>query len=179
MDLLKKGDKKAFHEIVETYYARLCAYAFNYVHVTQVSEDMVSDLLLHIWEKREKIAITASIQAYLFRGIHNACLNYIKLQQSRYVATDFSVVSDYYQEEYRIHEQTTPMDYLISDELSEQINSLIEALPGQCREIFRLSRLNGLKNDEIARQLGLSHNTVKVQIFRALNKLRKGLPEYL
>ncbi len=176
---IKNGNKHGFEILFRTYYSRLCAYACSFVSQNDIAEDIVAEVFLHFWEKRESLPVPDVVSAYLLQSVKNACLNYLSREKSRkqtisenelkYLELKMSYpVSDRY-----------PLGDLIGQELEEKIKQEIDKLPEQCREIFYLSRFEEMSHKEIALQLGISENTVKVQIYRALVKLKKGLEPYL
>ncbi len=179
LKLVSQGDKKSFEILFRTYYNRLCAYAISFVSRNDVAEDIVIDVFLKFWERRESLQITDSVSFYLFQAVKNSCINYLNREKYRKLTvsenevkllklkTDYSISDKY------------PLTDLIGRELEEKIRQEIEKLPEQCRQIFCLSRFEDLPHKEIAKKLGISENTVKVQIYRALVKLRNELKYYL
>ena len=174
-----KGNKKVFEILFRTYYNRLCAYAASLVSRTDLAEDLVTDVFLKLWEKRDSINITDSISSYLFRSVKNSCINYLERERSRkYIVSENEVNLINLKLEYPVSDKH-PLTNLIGKELEERIKIEIEKLPGQCREVFYLSRFEDLSHKDISEKLGISENTVKVQIYRALVKLRQELKDYL
>lgn len=176
VDSLKKGNHKSFELVFKTYYSRLCTYAFDYTKQLETAEDIVKDFFLDFWQNREKITIKTSMSGYLFRSVHNACINYLEREKQKnktLLVDDITVV------ELKIRQPLSP-DYpvgnILAKELEEQINLQIEKLPPQCRQIFMLSRFEGLSHKKISAKLNISENTVKVQIFRALKNIKEALP---
>jgi len=180
-ELLKSaftGNKKAFEILFRKYYGRLCAYAVSFVSQNETAEDLVTEVFLNLWEKKETVQINDSVSAYLFRSVRNSCLNYLTREKSRrLMVSEHELTLHQIKMEYALSEN--PPDRLMDEELQKKISEEIEKLPEQCREIFQLSRMEELSHKEIAKKLGISENTVKVQIYRALIKLRNGLKDYL
>jgi RNA polymerase sigma-70 factor, ECF subfamily len=175
MDSIKKGNHKSFELVFKTYYAKLCVYAFDYTRQMETAEDLVKDFFVDFWDNRENITVNASLSGYLFRSVHNTCINYLKRNKERNqtsLTDDFSAIEiklkTPFLEEY-------PIGNIYAKELEEQLKIQLEKLPEQCREIFRLSRFEELPHKKIAEKLNISENTVKVQIFRALQKLKATL----
>ena len=174
-----KGNKKAFEILFRTYYQRLCAYAVSFVSQNDVAEDIVTEVFLKLWEKRETLNINDSVSSYLFRAVKNACINFLTREKTKlHTISENEVNLLNLKIKYPISDNI-PLTDLIEEELAERIKEEIEKLPDQCREIFYLSRFEKLSHKEIAKKLGISENTVKVQIYRALIKLRSGLKHYL
>lgn len=173
---IKNGEHAAFEYIFKRYYQRLCIYAYDYTKQQEIAEDIVKDFFLHFWENRKNICISTSLSGYLFRSVHNACINYLTREKRK---NNTSLVEDLTVVELKIRQPLSadyPVGNLLARELEEQINNQIEKLPPQCKEIFKLSRFDGLSHKKIAKKMNISENTVKVQIFRALTKLRNALP---
>ncbi|WP_423128759.1 RNA polymerase sigma-70 factor [Gaoshiqia sp. Z1-71] len=181
-ELLKsvyKGNKKGFEILFRTYYKRLCAYAVSFVSQNDLAEDIVTDVFLKLWERRETLDISESVSSYLFRSVKNACINYLNREKSRkHTISENEISWLNLKINYPVSDKY-PLSELIGRELEEKIREEIEKLPEQCREIFYLSRFEELSHKQIAEKLGISENTVKVQIYRALTKLRSGLKHYL
>ena len=170
---IRLGDSKAFEYIFKSYYSSLCRYACDLLKNADQAEEVVQDTLIRIWENRRKLHINTSIKSYLFRSVHNQCINLIKhlhvvKKQSdkhlKEVMSDFEITL--------MSEDEFTLDTFFYDGLENDIEKAIQSLPEQCRKIFRMSRFEMLSYEEIARKLCISVNTVKTQIRRALEKLR-------
>ena len=169
---LKNGDEWAMEEIFITHYINLCNYAYGFVKDKSDSEDIVSEGMVWVWENRQQLKINTSLKAYLYRFIHNRCVNFIEHKR---VVNKYSeqVVVLYKDELHRVAEDSNhPLNQILADETGSRITKAIESLPPQCRDIFKLSRYTGLKNKEIAEKLKLAETTVKKQISVALKKIR-------
>ena len=175
VDSIRRGNSKSFELVFKTYYPRLCAYAYDYTRQLEAAEDLVKDFFLHFWNHRETLEIKSSLSGYLFRAVHNQCVNYLQRQKK----IKFEVPSDNLcLIELKLKRPFTadyPIGNLLARETEAQILEAIENLPEQCREIFKLSRFEELSHKKIAEQLNISECTVKVQIYRALKKIRKVL----
>ncbi|QGY42416.1 RNA polymerase sigma-70 factor [Maribellus comscasis] len=176
VESLKKGNQKSFELVFKTYYTRLCTYAFDYTRQLETAEDLVKDFFLNLWQNREKIEIKTSLSGYLFRSVHNLCLNYLERQKKK----NPEIPSDnLYLIELKQKQPFTP-DYpignLLASEMEGQILEIVDKLPEQCREIFKLSRFEELPHKKIAEKLNISERTVKTQIYRALKKIKEAIP---
>lgn len=176
---LKKDNPAVFEYLYSQYYAGLCIYATRYTREKSSAEEVVHETFVRLWERRGSIEITDTVAGYLFRSVQNNALNYLKRLQikNKYneaysqrlkAAEDFFTIS-----------QETGQSILLAKELESRILEAVEALPEQCKEIFKLSRFAGLKNHEIAKKRKVTINTVQKQISIALEKLRKSLGSYL
>lgn len=140
----------------------------KYVRDEQIAEEIVQEVFINIWERRESLTITTSIKSYLFTAIRNRSFNYLKLQLPKeQKKVDLDGVG-FMEEDSREQE-------MIMDELKEYVHSAIESLPNKCRIIFNLSRNAGMTYKEIAEELDISVKTVENQIGLALKKLRENL----
>ena len=162
--------------VFKTYYARLCAYACDYTRQLETAEDLVKDFFLNFWNNREKLEIKTSLSGYLFRSVHNHCINYLTREKNK----NSEIISDnLYLIELKLKQPLTadyPIGNLLAKETEDQILAVIEKLPDQCREIFKLSRFDELSYKKIAEKLNISENTVKVQIYMALKKIKEAIP---
>ena len=169
---IKQGNERIFEVVFRKYYQSLCNYANSMLKEMDESEEIVQNLFSGIWEKRGDLEITVSLKSYLYRAVHNHCLNRIKHLKIREEYQQYATT--YYDSSYESVSQS-----VTKNELEKKISEAIEKLPEQCRIIFKLSRFEELKYHEIADQLGLSPKTVENQVGKALKFLRIELAEYL
>ena len=141
----------------------------------EAAEEIVSDFFLKLWEERELIHITVSLQAYLYKGISNNCLKYLEHLKVLRKYHDHACYIAENQDLFTAHDDNNPLSMLISQETVAEIERAIDALPAQCKEVFLLTRMDGLSYQETADKLGVSINTVRTQITRAMTKLRESL----
>ena len=173
------NDVQAYEILFREYYPFLCSYAFGITKDRHISEEIVENFFVDLWNNRQKINIVTSVRSYFIGAIHNRCLNYLQREKPRFISTeDISKLID---------NEGTAGDSLIAagapsilvNELEIILAKAIEKLPKNCKEVFLLSRYNDLSYNEIAEKLQLSVNTVKTQIKIALQKLRNDLKDYL
>lgn len=167
---LKSGDKRVFEFIFKKYYKRLCLYAQKYVRDTQTAEEIVSKVMMRLWEKRETINVYESLSSYLFKSVYNEALNYLHSFSFRQKPTDS--IHPYLNHSYS---EPSILQKLYAEELELKIKKGIQNLPDRCQYIFYLSRYQGLTHNEIAVKLNISVSTVENQIGIALHKLRDSL----
>ena len=176
---IKLNDEKAYEMLFRKYFYALHEYAQFYTRNSQHAEDIVEDIFMKIWESRHIITINISVKAYLFRSIHNSCIQYLRHQNVK------RKYQNYHQaklEEAQIINRVffeTGITKLYEEEIENLLNEGIEKLPEKTRVIYRLSRKEYLKNTEIAEKIGVTEKTVEYHISRALDALRKYLKDYI
>ncbi|MEQ9467962.1 MAG: RNA polymerase sigma-70 factor [Ekhidna sp.] len=161
-------DKRAFELVFNQYYGIMVLYASRFMDTKEEAEEITQDVFVKFWEKCDSLSEDSSIKSYLYRSIHNSCLNTLKHEKVKdgYRQHVIHVMESSYQNEF---------DERDPDELRNRINEEIDKLPPRCAEIFRLSRYEGLKYQEIADHLDISVKTVEVQMGKALKVLREAL----
>ena len=171
----KNGDAAIFEEIYTTYFPLLYNYAFTITKDRAEAEDAVGDVFLKLWEEKHFLTIETSVKSYLFKSVYNQCINILQKEEVREKYANYIKHLQYVTE----NDSDYPLSSLIEKELTETIRQAIEKLPPQCRKIFEMSRMEQLTHEEIALKLGVSINTVHMQIKRALGKLRIELKDFL
>lgn len=169
---LRRRDKVVFDYIFNYYYSSLCAFSMQYINDRNEVEDLVQDFFVSLWIEAPNLQIRSSLKSYLFAGVKNRCLDFQKHQK----------VSEKYRAYILFSAENgdnTTDHYFAESELRQAIQKSLEKLSPRCREIFELSRLKGLSNQEISEQLGISKRTVELQISNSLKILKKELVEYL
>ncbi len=167
---IRKGDKAEFESLFRSFYVSLVRYAKTLIKDQDTAEEVVQELFVRLWQEREKINIESSLNAYLFRSVHNRCLHYI----------DHRKVVERHAEDMSGRQQQTdedPYEILHYKDRQERIARILEILPERCGVIFCMSRFEGLKYNEIAEKLSVSVKTVEASMGRALKEFRKELTE--
>ena len=175
IELIKQGDTGAFKTLFDSVYPQLYIYCRRFIPDPEEAKDILQNVFLRFWEKREDIDIHTSLNAYLYRSIQNECLNYLRSIKSIEVCQS-ETISLLLRDEV---EDDDPHSILSVIEIENIMENTIEELPTQCKSIFKLSRINGIKNQEIADKLDISVRTVETQIYRALKTLKSRLKDYL
>jgi RNA polymerase sigma-70 factor, ECF subfamily len=173
---IQNGDEIALEKVYKTAFRSLVYYASEITGQFQLAEEVVQDVLLKIWQNRSELSIKGSFKAYLFQSVHNHALNAIRQQRTKKESVNLvssEMTWKFISDNYKIDDNL--IDRIFSDETELLIEQIIKELPEQCRKVFLMSRSESLKNEEIATQLGLSENTVKTHIYRALQKISIGL----
>lgn len=167
----RSGNEDAFEQIFHAYYKALVHYAKTILKDMDDSEDIVQQVFVSVWEKRLNIEVHTSLKAILYKSVYNACLNRLKQQQVR---------NGYAKEVIQLHnEQGITQDSVQQKELQHKIEAAINMMPEQCAKIFKMSRFEQMKYQEIADALNLSVKTIENQMGKALKIMREQLKEYL
>jgi len=164
------GDSKAFQMLFERYWAVIYGTAFSYLKDKEACSEIVQDIFLNIWQKRNEFEIS-SFKNYLTSAARYHVYKQLKAKKSSAILyiEDYDHVTTPHQ---GINHGDENITYL---ELEHSVETSLYNLPKRCREIFILSRMDNLTNDEIAQQLGISKRTVENQITQALKFLRSFL----
>jgi len=172
VDALRQGDEQVFETIFRTYYERLCNYANTILNDMDEAEEMVQSAFLNVWEKHDTLEIHTSVKSYLYRAVHNSCLNRVKHYKVR------KTYGDSVKNQTELLHDDASQD-LVGRELDSIVANAIDSLPDQCKLVFKLSRFENLTYAEIAEQLGISVKTVENHMVKALKVLREKLKDYL
>ncbi|WP_370862678.1 RNA polymerase sigma-70 factor [Parabacteroides faecis] len=172
---LKDGNEKVFEQIVKSYWPRLYAFANIYVINKEAAKEIVQDTFLVLWSQRKYLEDNTCLITYLMVVGRNKCLNYLKSLQLHTIPIDELNEYTVYQRSNVYVLEDDSLEILITKELAQAIATSLEKLPAQTKEIFMLSRYNGLKNKEIADQLGISTKSVEYHIKNALKQLKSDL----
>lgn len=181
IEKLKQGDEKAFKHIYDCHYVLLCRFAWQLLDDASLAEEIVDDTIFYLWEHRAEVEITYSIRAYLMRAVRNRCLNELHSlrhqKEIRFSSFAMPENMDFLDRVFVEHDH--PLGLLLERELEEKLRECIEQLPAECRTVFKKSRFEQKKQDEIASELNISVNTVKYHIKNALSFLQERMGTYL
>ncbi len=167
---IRQGDKQEFEKLFRSSYVSLVRYAKRILKDHDTAEEIVQDLFFRLWQDRGNITIESSLNGYLFRSVHNKSLHFIEHQKviDRH-AGEIAASAD---------ETAEPVtDAIYYSELQSKVARVLERLPERCGVIFRMSRFEGLKYNEIAEKLSVSLKTVEANMGKALKEFRKALAE--
>jgi len=160
------GEPEVFEEIYRSYFAPLCYFAQKYIE-EEDAEDVINNLFLKLWRQKETFENIAHVQASLYVSTRNSCLDFLKVtkraEDRHTLVADSSATAKSFMED------------IIRTEVWAEIYREINKLPLQCSRVISLSFLEGLKNEEIARQLDISLQTVKNQKSMGLKVLKQKL----
>jgi RNA polymerase sigma-70 factor, ECF subfamily len=173
---IQAGDEAAFEALFREHYHGLCVFAARLVASDAIAEELVQDVLLRVWEQRERLHVTGSVPAYLYGAVRNQALGHLRHERverkwlahpggSRPPAPSSGAANT----DERVR----------AAELAAAIERALAQLPPRCREAYLLRRQHHLSYAEIARVMGIAPKTVEIQIGAALKALRTSLADWL
>lgn len=172
VEWLRTGDEDAYKELYARFYAPLCEIAAQLVHDDFTAVSIVGDIFFHLWKIRSTLNLRSSLRSYLLVSVRNRCLNHLASVWERNSSSlddqALTAVED-------LMDADHPLNRLVSRELEEAVEKAVGDLPETTRRVFLLHRDEGLKYDQIASALGITVNTVKYHMKRALARLREQL----
>jgi len=169
IEALRNGDEKAYAYLIDTYHHKLCVYANSLVKNIYSAEDIVQNVFIKVWEQRTRLKSDHALKSFLYKLVYNEFIDLYRKNQSL-----FSLEKSYYD----------ALNSIVFEDDSESfqrvlnvVNKEIQNLPPKCKEVFILSKKEGLTNIEIAEHLDVSVKTVEAQITKAFSLLRSSLEE--
>ncbi|HLU89689.1 MAG TPA: RNA polymerase sigma-70 factor [Cyclobacteriaceae bacterium] len=168
LGLLQSGNCFAFSEIYSRYWKKMFTVAANKTGNQEEAEELVQDIFVSLWERRESLEVTVSLNAYLAVSVK---YQVIKILARRHLYRKYTRQN--LDRGFDISNVTN--EWLEFEELRERLESLVDNLPPKCRTIFKLSREQGLSQKQIAESCGISEKTVEAHLGKALKVLRSGL----
>ena len=166
LNLLKKGDMTAFDAIYERYCKRLYGFVLRYIKQEADAQEIVQEVFLKLWESREKIDTYSSFDSFIFTIAYNTTISLLRkrVNEGKYL--------EYLQYRQHINNADDIINEIHFREIKEQLKSSLDQLTPRQREIFQLSREEGLTHDEISKKLNISPNTVKNHMVSTLAFLK-------
>ncbi len=161
---LKKGNEKAYAYLVDTYHYRLCVYANSLIKDRDRAEDIVQNVFIRTWERRNSLKSEFTIKSFLYKSVHNEFIDQYRKRKS------VSALEKIYIEEM---EQITTRDDAFLERLLSFLHREINNLPPKCKKIFLMSKEEGCTNHEIAERLNVSKKTIEYHITKAFAILRQ------
>jgi RNA polymerase sigma-70 factor (ECF subfamily) len=167
-----EGDISKIELLFKEHHAFLCNVAYNIVLDSDAAKDIVQEVFMKLWEKKENIEFGPAIKSYLFKATTHHALNYIE---------NFKKTGKWKEALLKNISESSARDAtdLEVQELENRVRLAIEKLPPKCKMIYLMSRQEGLKYAQIADTMNLSVKTVENQMGIALEKLRTELKPYL
>jgi len=170
---VRSGDGASFEALFRRYYAPLHAFARGYVGTAEAAEDVVHDVFLRIWARRDAWVVRASVKSYLYAAIRNHALDDRRRRRPEVEWCEPAGPTDDGDDVAPLHASADAA--LLTSETHDAVECAVAALPGRTRRTFLLSREHGLTYGEIAAVMNVSVKTVETQIGRALKALRAAL----
>lgn len=169
---LKKGDQTAFSALYKKYWEKLYYTAYLRLNSREETEDILHDLFIDLWNKRESIEIKKNFQVYLFTALKYKIFRLIdaKTVRRKYIVNERSQNSS------NIYDLQKHLDL---NDIFDQIEQKVEMLPTKCKIIFKLSRYKNYSIKEISKKLNISPNTTQNHITKALKYLRSEMNDFL
>lgn len=171
LQALSGGNRLALAELYERYWYDLYRVAFQKTKSREISEELVQDLFVQLWQRRESLDVR-QVDAYLFRSLKYSVIDHIKSQvvEQKYQA---------YQQFFAPQVNTSTEEQVSYNNLIETIESELVKLPTKTQEVFRLSRFEGQSIPEISERLSLTDKAVEYHLSKALKLLRLQLRDYI
>ena len=163
---IKKGNEQAFDVLFKKYYAQLARFANMFTKDADNADEVVQSFFVKLWQNRNNLKINTSVKSYLFTSVRNASLNFLKKEKTRTL----------YEE--KVETEDTKIKEDKSLEFKVAYNEAIKNLPERTRQVFVLSKNEGLTYKEIAEYLEITAKTVENNMGIAFRKLRKILMPY-
>ncbi len=165
------GNKQAFEQLYRQFEGGLEKYVLFITHSKEVTEEIIQDVFLSIWQKRERLPVLSSFRGYLYHIARNRVISYLRSVKTRHKIVEL--------------DESTPFggqggaDYrLLYNQYYKMALDAVDALPEQKKKVFRLSLEENLTLDEMARRLGISKSTVKQHLYGASAAIRNYLKKY-
>lgn len=177
---MQKNNKSDFSRVYSIYFPKLVRFAREFVLSTEDAENIIQDIFIYLWEHQVLLDTLTNLNAFLFTLVKNKCIDQLRhrklLERKR---EEFKIVLDKEIQLKLYALQQFDENALSNEDIEIILNNAINSLPEKCREVFILSRMEGLKNREIAERLNISAKTVENQMTTAIRKLRVELKDYL
>jgi len=168
---LRAGSRAAFDTLFRSYYPRLVATAQMIVGERAVAEELAQDVMLELWRRRTALVLESTLAAYLHRSARNRALNHVRHERvTRQAEPELTAAAA---------SPASPERELRQAEIDAAVRAAVASLPPRCREVFELSRGQGLRYAEIASAMDISVKTVEAQMAKALRVLRERLAPWL
>lgn len=174
---LQDGNEKVFEQIVREYWPRMFKFALIYTQNNETSQELVQDTFLVLWNNRAILKDNTNLITYLMVVLRNKCLNLLEQTRIRQLYIEEIDDETIYQRTNLYVLQDEASQIVESEDLHKAIERALSKLPEKTREIFMLSRYDGLKNQQIAETKNISQKTVEYHISKALQIIKEELPQ--
>lgn len=164
--LISQDSHAAFACLFKHFSKRFVSFATSLTHSRETAEDVVEDIFVKLWARRQTIATIENISVYLYVAVKNASLNKISERARQLISQPFDNIDPQIQAL-----SDDPYSLMITNEMLGKLNKAIENLPPRCKMIFKLVREDGLRYKEVSEILNISVNTIDVQMAIAVERL--------
>lgn len=168
---LTASNRAIFEKIFKEHFKGLHAYAYTMLKDSQAADDIVQNIFLKLWEKKDNIQVEKSMASYLYRAVHNDSINYLQHQKVKEAHLAYQGRN--------VNNSNNGAENMSYEELDRKLEKALQTLPEGCRNVFLMSRFENLKYHEIASKLEISIKTVENQMGKALRLLRSELADLL
>ena len=163
------GDTRAFRQIFDALFSNLTKFSFSFVHSKEAATEIVDELFVQLWVKRDDIMKINDLRVYLYTATKNASLNYISKKAKQIELEPYENL------QVQMTDVVSPEQIMITKEMLQKIKEAVDSLPPRCKLIFKFVREDGLSYSEVAEILGLSIKTIDAQMFIAVSRIRAKL----
>ena len=163
------GDTRAFRQIFDALFSNLTKFSFSFVHSKEAATEIVDELFVQLWVKRDDIMKINDLRVYLYTATKNASLNYISKKAKQIELEPYENL------QVQMTDVVSPEQIMITKEILQKIKEAIDSLPPRCKLIFKFVREDGLSYSEVAEILGLSIKTIDSQMVIAVARIRAKL----
>jgi len=164
------GNQKAFSELYTRFRKRLLAFSHSLVRAYEIAEEVVEDVFVGIWSRREEIAKIDNLAVYLYVAVKNRSLNRLSEKAKNLITQPYDLLEPHIEVL-----NDDPYSIMVTAEMLTRMNRAIENLPPRCKMIFKLIREDGLRYKEVAEILNISVNTIDVQMAIAVKRISEAL----
>ncbi|ASU34467.1 RNA polymerase sigma-70 factor [Mucilaginibacter xinganensis] len=170
--LLGEGDEHAFTEIYNRYWSKLFAIATNKLRELDEAEEIVQDIFISLWKRRDELSVIDTLSSYLAVSVKYRVIKTLDKRNSQQKYAEYSQYTA------TITDDST-QQWLEFEELKSRLAVFVADLPEKCRLVFQLSREAGYSQKKIAAELGISEKTVEAHLGKAIKTLRTRLSQFL
>ncbi|MCF0072930.1 RNA polymerase sigma-70 factor [Dyadobacter sp. CY261] len=172
LDLMRSGHESGFTELYNRYWKTLLVIATNKTGDLDEAEEIVQDIFVSLWRRKEELKLTSSLKNYLAVSVKYRVIKSLAKQNLK------SRFGDDRSFQYDLIDDST-QQWLEFEELQRRLSDLVAELPEKCRLVYKMSRESGYSQRQIAEELGISEKTVEAHLGKALKTLRTGLNQFL
>jgi len=169
---IQKNDRLALNTLFANYYQKLCFFANTYLRSSEEAEEVVADVFFTLWKNRQQLTIERNFKSYLYVSVRHASLAVIKKRQPVFDDVENILFTT------NLMDVNDPEHVLSHKELQHHLDLAIEKLPPRCKQIFVMSRIEGLSYREISGILDVAEKTVENQLVKALRIIRASMNQF-